>query len=69
MTAKHLNGVFVFDRDGKAVAAYKAPHTSYLVVVNADGEVVYTGVGADQDVAAAIAKAFPMSHAMQPGGR
>jgi hypothetical protein len=39
------------------------------VVVNADGEVVYTGVGADQDVAAAIAKAFPMSQAMQPGGR
>lgn len=69
VTAKHLNGVFVFDRDGKAVAAYKAPHTSYLVVVNADGAVVYTGVGADQDVAVAIAKAFPMSHAMQPGGR
>jgi thiol-disulfide isomerase/thioredoxin len=69
VTANHLDGVFVFDRDGKAVAAYKAPHTSYLVVVNADGEVVYTGVGADQDVGAAIAKAFPMSHAMQPGGQ
>ena len=57
---KHLGGTFVFDRGGKAVAAYKAPHTSYLVVVNGDGKVVYTGVGGDQDVEAAVSKAFAM---------
>lgn len=48
---------FVFDRDSKAVAAYKAPHTSYVVVDKA-GRVVYTGVGGDQDIGAAAAKAF-----------
>ena len=68
-TAKHLGGVFVFDRDGKAVEAYKVPHTSYLVVVNAEGRVVYTGVGAEQNVEAAISKAFAPTNAMQPSGR
>jgi thiol-disulfide isomerase/thioredoxin len=57
---KHIGGTFVFDRDGKAVTAYKAPHTSYLVVVNGDGKVVYTGVGPTQDVDAAVSKAFGM---------
>jgi thiol-disulfide isomerase/thioredoxin len=55
---KRLGGDFVFDRDGKAVAAYKAPHTSYVVVIDKDGTVVYTGVGGEQDVAAAVAKAL-----------
>lgn len=58
--SKQLGGTFVFDRDGKAVAAYKVPHTSYLVVVNAAGKIVYTGVGPEQDVDAAVAKALPM---------
>ena len=62
-TDRHIGGLFVFDRDGKAVAAYKAPHTSYLVVINGDGTVVYAGVGADQDVEAAVSKAFAMGHA------
>jgi thiol-disulfide isomerase/thioredoxin len=58
--SKQLGGEFVFDRDGKAVAAYKVPHTSYLVVVNAAGKVVYTGVGPEQNVDAAVSKALPM---------
>jgi thiol-disulfide isomerase/thioredoxin len=57
-TEKHIGGEFVFDADGKAVAAYKAPHTSYLVVIDAGGKVVYTGVGGGQDVEAAVSKAF-----------
>ena len=61
-TDKHIGGTFVFDRDGKAVAAYKAPHTSYVVVINGDGKVVYTGVGGEQDVDAAVAKAFGICH-------
>lgn len=56
----HLGGTFVFDRDGKAVAAYKAPHTSYLVVIDKAGKVVYTGVGPEQNVDDAVAKAFAM---------
>ena len=64
--SRKLGGAFVFDRAGRAVAAYQVPHTSYLVVIGGDGKVVYTGVGADQDVEAAIAKAFEMR---MPGGR
>jgi thiol-disulfide isomerase/thioredoxin len=60
--AQHISGEFVFDKDGSAVAAYKAPHTSYLVVIDAAGKIVYTGVGADQDVAAAVAKGVGMMH-------
>jgi thiol-disulfide isomerase/thioredoxin len=59
---KHIGGTFVFDRDGQAVAAYKAPHTSYLVVISGDGKVVYTGVGGEQDVGAAVSKAVDMGH-------
>ncbi|MEO5568213.1 MAG: TlpA disulfide reductase family protein [Gemmatimonadaceae bacterium] len=65
---KHIGGDFVFDRDGKAVAAYKVPHTSYIVVIGADGRVVYTGVGAEQDVEAAVAKAFGTGR-MGPGDK
>lgn len=57
---KQLGGEFVFDKDGNAVAAYKAPHTSYLVVIDAAGKVVYTGVGGDQNVDEAVSKAFAM---------
>ena len=56
----HIGGTFVFDRDGKAVAAYKAPHTSYVVVIDKMGKVVYTGVGPDQNMDTAVAKALPM---------
>ena len=67
---RHLGGEFVFDRDGKAVAAYKVPHTSYLVVVDAGGKVVYTGVGAEQNVKGAIARALaPMNGMKHDGGR
>lgn len=57
---RHLGGEFVFDRDSKAVGAYKVPHTSYVVVVDRGGTVVYTGVGGEQDVDAAVAKALPV---------
>ena len=67
--SKHLGGEFVFDKDGKAVAAYKVPHTSYLVVVDADGKVVYTGVGAEQNVKGAIARALAPMNGMQRGSR
>ena len=65
----HLGGEFVFDRDGKAVAAYQAPHTSYLVVIDGDGKVVYTGVGVKQNVDVAVAKALPMKDMPKMGSR
>jgi thiol-disulfide isomerase/thioredoxin len=48
----------VWDRKGFAADAYEVPATSYIVVVNAKGKVVYTGVGADQDIDGAVRKAM-----------
>ncbi|MEP7346651.1 MAG: hypothetical protein ABI877_15375, partial [Gemmatimonadaceae bacterium] len=48
----------VWDRKGFAADAYEVPATSYIVVVDAKGKVVYTGVGADQDIDAAVRKAI-----------
>ncbi|MFC1639496.1 TlpA family protein disulfide reductase [Gemmatimonadota bacterium] len=45
---------FLFDSKGAAVRAYQAPTTAYVVIVNAEGKVSYTGVGGDQDVESAL---------------
>ena len=47
-----------FDSDGKAAEAYDVPATSYVVVVDRRGEVVYTGVGGKQNLEPAIVKAL-----------
>jgi len=47
-----------FDRHGRAVGAYDVPATSFVVVVNKAGQVVYTGLGGRQDLEAAIRKAL-----------
>jgi thiol-disulfide isomerase/thioredoxin len=58
-TAKHgLKHQIVFDADGNAADAYDAPATSYVVVVDRTGKVVYTGLGGTQDLEAAIRKAL-----------
>ncbi len=44
----------LYDSKGAAVRAYEAPTTSHVVVVNAQGIVVYTGSGGKQDLEAAI---------------
>jgi len=48
----------VFDRKGDASGAYDAPATSYVVVLDKSGKVVYTGLGGKQDLEAAIKKAL-----------
>jgi thiol-disulfide isomerase/thioredoxin len=56
---KHgLPGDHYFDTKGNATGAYDAPATSYVVVVNKAGKVVYTGVGGKQNIDAAIKKAL-----------
>jgi thiol-disulfide isomerase/thioredoxin len=50
-------GRMLFDPRGVATRAFKAPTTSYVVALDAAGRVVYTGVGADQDIATAAARA------------
>ena len=48
---------FLWDAGGAAVRAFQAPSTSYVVVLDASGKVVYTGVGEDQDVEGAVSRA------------
>src|SRR6478672_7130537 len=57
--AKHgIRHDILFDATGKAAEAYDVPATSYVVVLNSKGNVVYTGLGGKQDLEAAIRKAL-----------
>lgn len=49
---------FLWDGKGAAVRAFQAPNTSYIAALDATGRVTYTGVGADQDIEAAIETAL-----------
>jgi peroxiredoxin len=56
--AQHkLAGEMLYDRKGLVSGAYDAPATSYVVVIDKSGKVVYTGVGGTQNLEAAIRKA------------
>jgi thiol-disulfide isomerase/thioredoxin len=56
---KHgLPGDQFFDTRGNATGAYDVPATSYVVVLDKNGKVVYTGLGGKQDLEAAIKKAL-----------
>ena len=46
-----------YDTDGKAAGAFDAPATSYVVVLDKSGRVVYTGLGGKQNLEAALKKA------------
>jgi peroxiredoxin len=46
----------LYDRHGAAVDAYDVPATSYVVVIDKTGKVVYTGSGGGQNLTAAIQK-------------
>ncbi|HVF40124.1 MAG TPA: TlpA disulfide reductase family protein [Gemmatimonadaceae bacterium] len=48
----------LYDADGKATDAYEVPATSYIIVINRRGEIVYTGLGGSQDLEAAVKKAL-----------
>ena len=48
----------LYDRKGDASEAYEVPATSYIVVIDGKGTVVYTGMGAKQDIDQAIRKAL-----------
>ena len=51
-----LTQQLVFDVDGAATDAYSAPATSYVVVIDRAGKIVYTGLGGDQKLEAAVQK-------------
>jgi thiol-disulfide isomerase/thioredoxin len=57
--AKHgVPGEQLFDTKGDATGKWDVPATSYVVVLDKNGKVVYTGVGGDQNIDAAIRKAL-----------
>ncbi len=64
--ANGMGGEFVFDRHDAATKAFAVPHTSYVVVLDARGVVVYTGVGEKQDIDAAVRKGLAAPEGMRP---
>ena len=44
----------LYDGEGVSTRAYAAPTTSYVVIVDRDGRVAYTGTGGDQDFLGAL---------------
>ena len=54
---KHaMPGEVYFDRKGNAADSYDAAATSYIVVLDKTGAVVYTGLGGTQNIDAAVRK-------------
>ena len=58
---RHLEGhdpgyPYLWDARGAAVRAYNATTTSIVVMLDAEGKVAYTGVGAGQDLLGAVEK-------------
>lgn len=49
---------FLFDRKGNATGAFDVFATSTIYVLDANGMIVYSGQGGDQDIEAALGKAF-----------
>jgi thiol-disulfide isomerase/thioredoxin len=56
MARHNVPGLMVFDKDGRATRAFEAPATSYVVLLDRQGRVAYTGIGEDQDLAGAIGR-------------
>lgn len=50
--------LYLYDRRGDVSEVFDAPATSYVVILDKNGKVSYTGVGGTQNLDAAIAKAL-----------
>jgi hypothetical protein len=44
----------LYDEAGVSVRAYDAPATSFIVIIDKSGKVVYTGIGTDQQFEQAL---------------
>lgn len=56
--ANKMPGDILYDRKGTVSGAYDVPATSYIVVADKTGKIVYTGVGGTQNIEAALKKAM-----------
>lgn len=50
-------GTFVYDADGSVYKAFAAYHTSYILVLDRNGTVLYSADGGDQDIDGAVRQA------------
>ena len=48
LAAHEVPFVALYDDEGATTRAYQAPTTSYVVIVDREGRVAYTGIGGDQ---------------------
>jgi thiol-disulfide isomerase/thioredoxin len=51
----------LYDDQGASIRAYQAPATSFVVIVDRSGKVVYTGVGPEQEFEPALRRAAGVS--------
>lgn len=58
LAARPMSHEMLYDSEGKAAAEFDAPATSYVVILDKTGKVVYTGLGGKQNLDAALAKAL-----------
>jgi thiol-disulfide isomerase/thioredoxin len=58
LAAHPLAGDVLYDRTGEASEKFDAPGTSYVVILDKAGTVVYTGIGGDQKLDDAIRRAL-----------
>jgi thiol-disulfide isomerase/thioredoxin len=49
-----MPGTILWDGRGAAARAFQAPGTGFIVILDRNGRVAYTGTGADQDLVAAL---------------
>jgi thiol-disulfide isomerase/thioredoxin len=58
IAAHPMSHEMLYDTEGRAAAEFDAPATSYVVILDKAGRVVYTGLGGKQNLEAALAKAL-----------
>lgn len=58
----------LWDEDGEATRRFQAPTTSYVVILDAEGGVAYTGVDSDQDIRGALARIVETAGTSPVGG-
>lgn len=58
VAAHPMSHEMLFDTEGRAAAEFDAPATSYVVILDKTGRIVYTGLGGKQNLEAGLAKAL-----------
>lgn len=54
MARRPMPGTILWDARGAAARAFRAPGTGFIVILDGDGKVAYTGTSSDQDLVGAL---------------